>query len=70
MTKIICDVTRKEIKNPHRDYNYFSMLGRNISAEAKYELDEAVRAAMIKRQRYSFEEYKQVYAATLEKMCS
>ena len=70
MTKVICDATRKEIKNPHRDYNYFAILGRNISAEAKYDLDETVRAAMARRQRYSFEEYKQVYTATLEKMCS
>lgn len=70
MTKIICDITRKEIKNPHRDYNYFAILGRNISAEAKYDLDDTVRAAMAKRSRYSFEDYKKVFMATLEKMCS
>lgn len=70
MTKIICDITRKEIKDPHRDYNYFAILGRNVSAEAKFDLDNSVRAAMAKRPRYSFEEYKQVYGAYLDKMCS
>ena len=70
MTKIICDVTRREIKNPNRDYNYFSILGRNLSADAKFDLDETVRAAMARRGHYSFQEYKKVLAATLDKMCS
>ena len=70
MTKIVCDATNKEIKNPRRDFNYFTVLGRNLSADAKFELDDTVRVKMAKRPRYSYEEYKKVYAATLDNMCS
>jgi hypothetical protein len=69
MTKIVCDATRKEIKNPRRDFNYFTVLGRNLSADAKFELDDAVRMKMAKKPRYSFEEFKKVYTDTLDKMC-
>ncbi len=69
MTAIICDVTKKVIPGARKDVNYVVLMGKNLSLDAKSDLDATVRAAMKKEALYSFRKYKKTYMETLLKMC-
>jgi len=70
MTTIICDATKKPIRNPRRDVNYFFVMDKLLSADAMYDLYDKVSATMARKPKYSFKEYKTIFRATLERMCS
>ena len=70
MTTIICDATKRPIKNPQRNVNYFFVMDKLLSAEAMEDLVETVKATMAKKPIYSFMEYKKLYISTLKRICS
>jgi hypothetical protein len=69
MTHLICDATRKTIKNAKKDVNYVVIMGKTLSMDAKYDLLQRVSNAISRKPEFSFTEYKRIFANTLLKMC-
>ncbi len=68
MTLIRCDACRKEVKDPRKDFNYSSILGRDFCNQCYEKLQESVRSSMEKRRPFRFPEYQEVLQKSVVRM--
>ena len=66
MTQVICDVSKKVIRNAAREQNYYTFRGWTLSPEAKEQVEDIVKEEMSRRKPYTLEEYWNLYSDTIE----
>ncbi len=68
MTSIVCDACKKAVKDGRRDWNYFTILDKDLCEPCHDELRDAVKAQMRTRQSYQFKDYQDTLAKNLTAM--
>jgi hypothetical protein len=68
MTAIVCDICKKAVPSARREFNYFTILDKDVCEECHDELRDAVKAQMRGRAPYTFQNYQDSLARNLGSM--
>ena len=68
MTAIVCDICKKAVPSARREFNYFTILEKDVCEECHDELRDAVKAQMRVRHPYTFKDYQDHLARNLASM--
>ena len=68
MTAIVCDICKKPVAAARREFNYFTILDKDICESCHDGLKDATKQYMRGRQPYTFKEYYDTLAKNLSKM--
>jgi hypothetical protein len=68
MTAIVCDICKKAVPAARREFNYFTILDKDICEECHDELKDATKAQMRARHPYTFKDYQDSLAKNLRGM--
>ena len=65
MTAIVCDICKKAVPAARREFNYFTILDKDVCEECHDELRDEVKAQMRARSPYTFQGYQESLAKNL-----
>jgi hypothetical protein len=68
MTDIICDVCRKPVAEARKDWNYVTLMDKDLCLDCEEKLRVTMRKITKARQPVVFKEYQETLAKTLVKM--
>ena len=68
MTAIVCDICKKAVPAARREFNYFTILDKDVCEACHDELRDEVKAQMRTRSPYSFKSYQDTLARNLGSM--
>jgi hypothetical protein len=68
MTAIVCDSCKKPVAGARREFNYFTILDKDLCETCHDELKDATKQQMRARQLYSFKEYYETLTKNLGRM--
>jgi len=68
MTAIVCDICKKAVPAARREFNYFTILDKDVCEECHDELRDNVKAQMRARSPYTFKGYQDTLAKNLQGM--
>jgi len=68
MTAIVCDICKKPVPGARREFNYFTILDKDICEECHDSLRDATKQQMRVRSPYTFKEYYDTLAKNLGRM--
>ena len=68
MTAIVCDICNKAVAGARREFNYFTILDKDVCEPCHDELRDATKAQMRTRQTYGFKDYQDTLAKNLSSM--
>ncbi len=70
MTAIVCDMCGKPVPGARREFNYFTILDKDICEACHDELRDATKQQMRTRQTYTFKDYYETLSRNLAKATS
>ncbi len=68
MTAIVCDICKKAVSGARREFNYFTILDKDVCEPCHDELRDAVKAQMRAHTSYGFKDYQDTLAKNLSSM--
>jgi hypothetical protein len=68
MTAIVCDICKKAVPSARREFNYFTILDKDVCEACHDELRDVTKAQMRARRPYTFRDYQDSLAKNLGSM--
>ncbi len=68
MTAIVCDACKKPVQAARREFNYFTILDKDLCEPCHDQLRDTTKHQMRARPSYSYKEYYEFLAKNLNKM--
>ena len=68
MTAIVCDICKKPVAGARREFNYFTILDKDICEPCHDSLKDTTKQQMRARPSYTFKDYYDLLAKNLGRM--